>query len=461
MSKAPLNIPVLTLLVVTGLLDCVQSFAAATAPGTPIRDPTGRPAGTEQTSGSTRPTAAGTTATDNTGGADRARETPGTETLSSPSVVTPRMTREMQLLNHRPPDMPLRTFSPDGPATDIIKSEILVSAPDPATADRQRKLLLPLGLRIKNRQILGGLGLVLSVYRVPAEQDPDALLMRLRQQWPELKAEFNRIYRLQGTSGRQFARRMVALPDSPASGEGIILAMLDATVDTDHPALAHSKIEVVDITGQINAPTRHGTAVASLLVGRGMVDGALPGARLLAINIFADTSGEGLGTRTDWWLKGLDRLMLESDHPSVVNMSFGGGRSELVAAALDTLQQNGIDLVAAAGNDGPGSPAMFPAGHPGVVAVTSLDVDKRIAHHAPRDEAIDLAAPGVDIWAADLNARGFYASGSSFATPWVSGALALAKQRGETLQALVHNAEDLGAPGRDPVFGFGLVRGPR
>ncbi|GGB97118.1 hypothetical protein GCM10011352_24080 [Marinobacterium zhoushanense] len=363
----------------------------------------------------------------------------------------------MQLLNHQLPSIPGRPAPAVDTTSDIIKSEILVGAADLDTANRQRQLLDSLGLRIKGRQVLGGLGFVLSVYRVPEGEDPDALLAQLRQQWPELGAEFNRIYRLQGSRGRQFARRMVALPDTPNLGTGITLAMLDATVDTKHPALAHSKIDAIDITGRANAPSRHGTAVASLLVGRAMVDGALPGADLLAINIFTGGEDDGLETRTDWWLRGLDQLLLNNAKPSVVNMSFGGGRSELVAGALHTLQHSGIGLVAAAGNDGPGSSAMFPANQPGVIAVTSVDIDKRIARHAPLDDVITLAAPGVDIWAADLNAKGFYASGTSFAAPWVSGALALAKQRGETLDSLIHNAEDLGEKGHDPVFGYGLL----
>ncbi|MBV1789669.1 S8 family serine peptidase [Marinobacterium sp. D7] len=453
MSNASQNAWLRALLII-GLLGSAQGFAATNAPDRPELDPTGAPNSTEQIGSAPRPSSE--TSAGRPGDArDPTHRTP--DPGSTPPAFVP---REMQLLDHQLPSIPGRPASVASRASDLIKSEILVSASDLETANRQRQQLAAQDLRIKNRQMLGGLGLVLSIYRVPDDKDPDVLLAQLQQQWPEWAAEFNRRYRLQGSSGRQFARRMVALPDTTESGDGVRLAMLDAKVDTSHPALSHSKLELIDITGQDNAPSRHGTAVASLLVGRDMVEGALPEASLLAINIFTDTTDDGLQTRTDIWLRGLDRLMLNTERPSVVNMSFGGGRSELVAAALHTLQRNGIDLVAAAGNDGPDSSAMFPANQPGVIAVTSVDMDKRIARHAPQDEAITLAAPGVDIWAADLNARGYYASGTSFATPWVSAALALAKQRGETLETLIHNAEDLGEQGRDPVFGYGLVHLP-
>jgi subtilisin family serine protease len=68
------------------------------------------------------------------------------------------------------------------------------------------------------------------------------------------------------------------------------------------------------------------------------------------------------------------------------------------------------------GNGGKEAPA-YPAAHPDVIAVTAIDADARIYKKANRGEYIDLAAPGVDVWAAKAGGGGSYRSGTSFAVP--------------------------------------------
>jgi subtilisin family serine protease len=219
------------------------------------------------------------------------------------------------------------------------------------------------------------------------------------------------------------------------------------------------------MTGLSPAPSDHGTAVASLLVGSGSVRGALPAADLLAINVFApdsqglDSQGR-LGSRTDWCLKGLNALALAEPRPDVVNLSFGGGESRLLGLAIRKLYQQGIILVAAAGNGGRDSPVAFPASREEVIAVTALDAKKRIYSQAPTSASVSLAAPGVDVWAAGLKGQGRYMTGTSFAAPWVTALVALVRARGQTVDDILTGAEDLGLPGADPVFGAGMAKKP-
>jgi subtilisin family serine protease len=115
-------------------------------------------------------------------------------------------------------------------------------------------------------------------------------------------------------------------------------------------------------------------------------------------------------------------------------------------------------VVAAAGNDGTTRP-VFPAALTGVVAVTAVDVRRRHWPRANSGEYVAIAAPGVDVWTIDGIGRGYYATGTSFAAIFVSAALALGAPAQPALGTwLKLHAEDLGPPGRDRLFGFGLLR---
>jgi subtilisin family serine protease len=150
----------------------------------------------------------------------------------------------------------------------------------------------------------------------------------------------------------------------------------------------------------------------------------------------------------------------------VINMSLAGPPNRLLQQAISLLVERNQLITAAAGNAGPGAPPAYPAAWPGVLAVTAVDNQARIYRQANRGEYIDLAAPGVDIWAARPGTRGAYYTGTSYATPYVSAALAVLRQRADGQGAgflrrqLRDQARDLGAPGRDPLYGHGLLQLP-
>jgi subtilisin family serine protease len=98
-----------------------------------------------------------------------------------------------------------------------------------------------------------------------------------------------------------------------------------------------------------------------------------------------------------------------------------------------------------------------------VVGVTAVDARRRVLPEAAQGSQVTFAAPGADMVAAD-GAGGFsLARGTSFAAPLVAGLLvqhvgALAPGNANAaVGALAAIGLDLGAPGRDPVFGLGLV----
>ncbi|MCW8126292.1 S8 family serine peptidase, partial [Microbulbifer halophilus] len=344
--------------------------------------------------------------------------------------------------------------APEPKAQNYEAGEMLLVSADMAAAQAAARQLQAYQLRVKSRQRLANLGLVVSVFRLPAGSSAPELVARLRTELSDLQLDTNQRYRALNAR-RRYAHRLIAWPEPLGSCDrDFRIGMLDTAVADRHPALANTALERRNFARGEAAPAVHGTAVASLLIGEpgSPAPGLLPGSRLFAAEVFrqrgdiADTTADTLLDALDW-LAGRD--------VQVVNLSLGGERNRVFELALERLLERDIQLVAAAGNGGPDAPPVFPAAQPGVIAVTAVDALERLYPDANRGDYIDLAAPGVDIWAADGEARGRYHTGTSFAAPFVTAALLLAQQRDVDLTRAV---KDLGADGRDDRFGWGLVQ---
>ena len=146
----------------------------------------------------------------------------------------------------------------------------------------------------------------------------------------------------------------------------------------------------------------------------------------------------------------------------IVNVSVAGPDNAVLDAAGAAASARGAIFVAAAGNDGPAARPLYPAAYDWTIAVTAVDGRSEAYRRANRGPYIDLAAPGVGLPMSDRNGRTRLRSGTSFAAPFVTAALAsyghrlAAASDGDTLSALAGIARDLGQPGRDDVFGWGL-----
>lgn len=150
----------------------------------------------------------------------------------------------------------------------------------------------------------------------------------------------------------------------------------------------------------------------------------------------------------------------------VISMSLGGPASHTLAEAAKTAYarggRSGSLLVAAAGNDGDGT-VEYPAGLEQVVSVAAIDGRDGVAAFSNENADVELAAPGVDILSAKLGGGYVRMSGTSMATPHVAGAAALlwgatpSATAGAIRRRLDAAVDDLGAPGRDPAYGYGVV----
>ena len=157
---------------------------------------------------------------------------------------------------------------------------------------------------------------------------------------------------------------------------------------------------------------------------------------------------------------------LASKGAKVISMSLGGGASTTLQTAVTNAYKNGAAngavLIAAAGNDG-NSTVNYPAGYAEVVSVGATDNRDRKASFSNANADVEVSAPGVNTLSAKRGGGYFTMSGTSMATPHVSGVAAVLWQLnpGQTAAGirslLGQRVDDLGAAGRDTSFGFGRV----
>ena len=134
----------------------------------------------------------------------------------------------------------------------------------------------------------------------------------------------------------------------------------------------------------------------------------------------------------------------------VQNMSLGGDEdSDLVADAVEHAADEGVVLVAAAGNEGEEDSVGYPAAYDEVIAVSATDEDDDIADFSSRGPEVELAAPGVDVLSAVARDDYEEFSGTSMASPHVAGGAAQLVADGTTdreqvRQQLKDTADDIG-----------------
>lgn len=258
----------------------------------------------------------------------------------------------------------------------------------------------------------------------------------------------------------QYAVAQLRLPQAHtlARGMNVTIAVIDSGIDVKHPELVNSVADSFDALGSKEGPHVHGTGIAGAIVAHARLIGSAPEARLLAIRAFASTSGAAEST-SYVILRGLDYAV---EHGAqIVNMSFAGPKDPMIERGVAATAARGILLVAAAGNAGAKSPPLYPAANPNVIAVSGTDAQDKLFPASNRGNYIALAAPGADIFLPAPDEKYQITSGTSFSAAYVSGIAALIMERNPALKPndvraiLTRTARDLGAPGRDDLFGAG------
>jgi hypothetical protein len=258
----------------------------------------------------------------------------------------------------------------------------------------------------------------------------------------------------------QYANAKLRLPQAHtlAHGANVTIAVIDSGIDVKHPELASAIADSFDALGSKEGPHVHGTGIAGAIVSHARLMGSAPEARILAIRAFG-AAPNGAESTSYVILKGLDYAAAHG--AQIVNMSFAGPKDALIERAIAATVAKGIVMVAAAGNAGPKSPPLYPAANANVIAVTATDARDRLFAASNRGSHIAISAPGVDIFLPAPDEKYQMTSGTSFSAAYVSGLAALMLERnpalkpGEVRAILMKTARDLGAPGRDDLFGAG------
>jgi subtilisin family serine protease len=258
----------------------------------------------------------------------------------------------------------------------------------------------------------------------------------------------------------QYANAKLRLPQAHtlAHGANVTIAVIDSGIDVKHPELANAIADNFDALGSKEGPHVHGTGIAGAIVSHARLMGSAPEARILAIRAFG-AAPNGAESTSYVILKGLDYAAAHG--AQIVNMSFAGPKDALLERAIAAAVAKGIVMVAAAGNAGPKSPPLYPAANANVIAVTATDAQDRLFAASNRGSHIAISAPGVDIFLPAPDEKYQMTSGTSFSAAYVSGLAALMLERnpalkpGEVRAILMKTARDLGAPGRDDLFGAG------
>ena len=200
--------------------------------------------------------------------------------------------------------------------------------------------------------------------------------------------------------------------------------------------------------------------MASLLIGHAeRFHGVLDKAELYAADVYCNAP---TGGAADALTAAFSWLALQK--VAVINVSLVGPDNAVLAALVRALVARGFVLVAAVGNDGPAAPPLYPASYAGVVGVTAVDAHRRVLIEAARGTQVGCSLRRARTWRLPMSGIRYAAvRGTSFAAPFVAGLLARelaapdAERSRAAIEELARSAIDLGSPGRDLTYGFGLV----
>jgi hypothetical protein len=354
---------------------------------------------------------------------------------------------------------------------NYVPRQIVAEFDGALTADQADALARRLRLARIASQDFPLIGATISLFRITDNRSVEAAATQLRAEAGVRAVQPNFRYVLQDqttvpvpVSGEgdpaQYALAKLRLPEAHklAYGSNVTVAVIDSGIDAAHRELAGTVVGAFDALDSKEGPHVHGTGIAGAIVSHARLMGSAPRARILAIRAFG-VSQAGAASSSFVILKGLNRAAMNG--AQVINMSFAGPQDPLIERGVAASASKGIVMVAASGNAGPTSPPLYPAAYPSVIAVSATDAYDKLFAASNRGSHIAVAAPGVDIFLPAPDNTYQMTSGTSFSAAYISGLAALMIERNPQLRPdelraiLTTTARDLGAPGRDDLFGAG------
>lgn len=360
-----------------------------------------------------------------------------------------------------------REPEPPVQADAFSATELIALDPSPAALQRaaqwgarvvETSVQTSLGVRVVRLQLPPGID-ARSALAVANERDPGVFDLHHFYQLAQTDAAL-----CEGASCEPMQRMEWPMANARC-GRGQTIGMVDSGVSTGLPVLRGADLRVRRFVTDTRAPgdAAHGTAVATLLVGQpgGGLPGLLPRASLRAAEPFFRLPSGTLVADALGLVKSLDWLV--GSGVGVIGMSLTGPPNRALQAAIERVQARGVLVVASVGNGGRNAAPAHPAALDGVLGATALSADLRVYWRASQGDTVDFALPGVALPAPDDEGTVRPRSGTSYAVPYLVAQLSQSLHEGVLSRADWQGGRavpvtDLGAAGRDPVFGWGLPK---
>jgi type VII secretion-associated serine protease mycosin len=261
-------------------------------------------------------------------------------------------------------------------------------------------------------------------------------------------------------------------------GAGVAVAVIDSGVDSSHPQLSRPGQVLTGFDFLRDQPgadfdcVSHGTAVASIIAGDPIpgvgFHGIAPDAQLLPVRVTDAEAGAGAeGDAVDPHTFARAIRYAADNGASVINLSVVLFADDpAVRAAIGYAEAKDVVIVAAVGNqhqpDGP-DPIPYPAAYPGVVGVGATTIDGTRLDASQIGNYVDITAPGGGVLAATRIRGQVFWDGTSFATPFVSGTVALVRAAypkltaSQVVERVLATADPAPGGASGPAYGRGVV----
>jgi hypothetical protein len=326
------------------------------------------------------------------------------------------------------------------------EGELVVMSDDAGLVSRAQSL----GFGIIEQRPLESIGAVVARLRRPEGVTSNQALELLRTSEPASASGYNYLYRATGKVPVD-QQQDVPAPLSPVKHERNKTTSIGLIDGFSADTIGAWKVErLVDKP----AMAGHGDAVAGIVL-RDLANAysAEPD-RLILLDVMRGQTGKGAADVAAL-VFAFDRLV--TARVGVVNLSLAGPDHPALQRAVSQSLKSGMVVVAAVGNEGPAAPPAFPAAYDGVIGVSAVDSSGKPYLYSGRGAHVDIAALGFEV---SPTAKGGELVGTSYAAPHVTAMIAGEQKRrkGGSLDSLLAEfAEDAGAPGRDPIYGLGIL----
>jgi hypothetical protein len=326
------------------------------------------------------------------------------------------------------------------------EGELVVMSDDNALLGRAEAL----GFSVIEARPLESLGAVVARLRRPEGVSSNEALAMLRTREPGSPSGYNYIYRATGTAS-----------DAPDEDQR------DPQLEPLKPARAGAKVGVIDgfsgdsvagwsVERLVAKPAKagHGDVVTGILLRDLDTAYRLSPEKLMLLDVMREHPGGGAAD-VSALVFAFDRLVTAG--MDVANLSLAGPDHPALRMAVSKSIQRGLIVVAAVGNGGPAAPPAFPSAYDGVVGVAAVDATSKPYIYSGRGPHVDIAALGEEV---DASGTGGALVGTSYAAPHVTALLAsisIGRKPSSVDTLLTAYAEDAGSPGRDPVYGVGIL----